>query len=263
MSRSGKVEMEGGTGSASRGGCRRCGTCCRLGGPVLHGEDLARVLPLGEKGVEGFGLADLLTLRKGELARDDVAGTLTPLEVECVKIAPPAGAADWRCRFLDRETEGPFRQNALCRIHSRRPAQCRALLCTDTRNIAALYARDRVTREDLLRAVDAPLAWREVPEAHEESCSLKIVTDLAREVPEGDTPCREADELMRLLRFDEAFRRLCVERGHVPPEYLPFLLGRPLVALLAGFGLRLERQSHVQRLVRFGPGRYGATGSLC
>lgn len=31
-------------------------------------------------------MADLVTLRTGELVRDDVIGTLTPLESECVKL---------------------------------------------------------------------------------------------------------------------------------------------------------------------------------
>ena len=47
-------------------------------------------------------MADLVTLRTGELVRDDVIGTLTPLEGECVKLAPGKGRTDWECRFLVR-----------------------------------------------------------------------------------------------------------------------------------------------------------------
>ena len=70
--------------------CKRCGQCCRLGGPVLHRDDLSLLdrLDAPAKGTVPFGMADLVTLRTGELVRDDVIGTLTPLESECVKLAP-------------------------------------------------------------------------------------------------------------------------------------------------------------------------------
>ncbi|MEI3479160.1 MAG: hypothetical protein V8Q84_08775 [Bilophila sp.] len=53
--------------------------------------------PAGEG--TAFGLADLVTLRQGELVRDDVIGTLTPLEAECVKIAPAPGRATGNAAF--------------------------------------------------------------------------------------------------------------------------------------------------------------------
>ena len=237
-------------------GCRRCGTCCRLGGPVLHREDLASVLPPGSVEKNGFGLADLVTLRAGELVRDDVARTLAPLDTECVKLDPVEGDSGWACRFLGRDAGAPAGRDAVCRIHSVRPAQCRALSCTDTRKIAALYTRDRIVREDILRAVEAPAAWREVPAAHEDRCSVRRMAELAHAVPWSKAPCRESEELVRLLRFDIAFRQLCVERGHIPEAYLLFLLGRPMVLLLAGFGLRFEQTGNMQGLVRVGPDRY-------
>lgn len=68
--------------------CKRCGQCCRLGGPVLHRDDLSLLdrFDAPAKGTVPFGMADLVTLRTGELVRDDVIGTLTPLESECVKL---------------------------------------------------------------------------------------------------------------------------------------------------------------------------------
>lgn len=61
-------------------GCRRCGTCCEKGGPSLHLADKPLV-------VDGqIPARCLFTLRKGERVRDNVAGTLVPLEREIVKI---------------------------------------------------------------------------------------------------------------------------------------------------------------------------------
>ena len=52
--------------------CKRCGQCCRLGGPVLHKDDLSLLdrLDAPAKETVPFGMADLVTLRTGELVRD-------------------------------------------------------------------------------------------------------------------------------------------------------------------------------------------------
>lgn len=47
-------------------------------------------------------------------------------------------------------------RDAGCGIYDRRPAQCRALSCSDTRGIAELYGHDRASRADVMRAVGAP-----------------------------------------------------------------------------------------------------------
>ena len=234
--------------------CRRCGICCRRGGPVLHHEDLSLVCPVERERKDGFGLADLMTLRKGEVVRDDIVGTLAPLETECVKIAPVSGASDWTCRFLDSVEGAAPGRDASCRIHPGRPAQCRALSCTDTEEIEALYIRERVSREDLLRAAEGPSVWLDLVHAHEESCSVVRMAELASHIPWGRNLCEEADELLRMIRFDAAFRNLCVEKGHIPQKYLLFLLGRPLYSLLPGYGLHLDGQSQGQGLVRIGSG---------
>ena len=109
--------------------CKRCGQCCRLGGPVLHKDDLSLLdrLDAPAKETVPFGMADLVTLRTGELVRDDVLGTLTPLEGECVKLAPSRGRTDWECRFLVRMPDALPGRDAGCAIYGRRPSQCRAL----------------------------------------------------------------------------------------------------------------------------------------
>ena len=120
--------------------CKRCGQCCRLGGPVLHRDDLSLLdrLDAPAKGTVPFGMADLVTLRTGELVRDDVIGTLTPLESECVKLAPARGRTDWECRFLVRMPGAVPGRDAGCGIYDRRPAQCRALSCSEKEATEAL-----------------------------------------------------------------------------------------------------------------------------
>lgn len=213
--------------------CKECGNCCRRGGPTLHLEDMElirrNVLPW----------RTLVTLRAGELARDDVAGTLLPLEREVIKVGGSGEpSAPWHCRFHTPEGH--------CSIYADRPAQCRALLCSDTSALEALYRQDRATREDVLAY--APEGWWELAEAHEEQCGLRPLVAPARCA--GHDP-EAAELLLEVLRYDLAFRELSVERAKVPPVALSCLLGRPLTSFLDSFGLAVIREDdgalHIER----------------
>lgn len=216
--------------------CSVCGTCCRKGGPVLHHQDLplvGQVLPLHL----------LVTLRAGELTYDPVTSKLVPLEAEVIKVAGTGFAQTpqnpWSCVFLEGE--------AHCRIYENRPAQCRALLCKDTKALEELYNEGRLTREDILAA--APAGWLALARTHEEDCSLLDLIELAPQAL--DNPQAEA-ALLEALRFDAAFRDLCAEKADMSPAVLPCVLGRPLADFLASFGLGIVGTGAEQRLERIG-----------
>lgn len=204
--------------------CTACGTCCRKGGPVLHGEDARlveqQILPL----------AVLVTLRVGELTFDPVTSQLLPLEEEVIKVAGSgAELAPWHCVLLEGESH--------CRIYADRPAQCRSLFCKDTSALEKLYTQRRLTRADILGLPHVPAGWLDLALAHEEDCNLLNLVPLARQVQQQVTGSAAAEQLLEALRFDTAFRELCIEKAHVPAEALPCLLGRPLADFLSSFGL--------------------------
>ncbi|MEA4856426.1 MAG: YkgJ family cysteine cluster protein [Solidesulfovibrio sp.] len=187
--------------------CRRCGVCCRRGGPSLGRGDLP-LLASGRLGPDG-----LVTLRRGEYVTDNVAGGVGPLAAECVKVRPgPDGRA---CRF--------FREPDACAVHADRPLQCRLLFCEAPEAVRQSYARDRLGRRDILAPGD-PLAA--LCAQHEAETDLTRLTALCRRALAGDGGARE--EVARLIRLDAAWRQLLPERAGVPPETLPFYLGRPL-----------------------------------
>ena len=207
-------------------GCRRCGTCCRKGGPALHRQDL----PAIQRGA--IALKYLYTLRKGERVRENVRGGVVNLAEELIKIKEgPDGRA---CIFFDDNEKG-------CIIYDRRPLECRILKCWDTREIEAIYDRDRLCRRDLLEAL--PHLW-DLAAFHQEECDLEPIL-------KGHPDRREVN---RIMACDSEMRRLVPERTGLDPEILDFLLGRPLSSIMTG-GRRQGRP-----VSSGGPGSGGAGG---
>ena len=187
--------------------CRRCGRCCRLGGPALHGVDL----PLIRDG--RLGPASLVTLRRGQGVTDNVTGGVGPSPDELVKVRPVLGGR--ACSF--------YREPPACAIHDASPLECRALFCDEPARLAAIYATDRLTRADIL---DPGGALAEVCARHEAETDLTRLTDLCRLALAGDEEAR--GQALAVARFDAACRDLLPKRLGVDPDALPFYLGAPL-----------------------------------
>ena len=193
--------------------CRRCGECCRKGGPGLHHADI----PLVQSG--RTPLSALITLRRGETVRDNVSGRLETLGTEMVRVG---GVGDEpTCPF--------FREPGQCLIHDHSPAECRALFCTAPDGLAAMYRRDRIVRTDLIPA-GSPV--RELMAVHEARCPAGEAIRLTL-AARGDGAAAAA--LSEMLRFDAAFRELCVEKAALPADELAFYFGRPLSLVVQPF----------------------------
>jgi len=212
--------------------CKRCGTCCEKGGPGLHHEDR----PLVESG--SIPAACLYTIRRGELVRDNIRGSLAPLAEEIVKVKGQAGK--WTCLFYDRQTRG-------CRIYDHRPLECRALNCRDTEPIEKIYSKERLTRRDLLATVAG--LW-ELVEDHEQRCSYAQLGEWVRAgILENDV-FEQEEAILETLRYDAHVRQLAVEKGGLDAELLAFVFGRPLSETIRMFGVDLFRKDGAYGLVR-------------
>jgi Fe-S-cluster containining protein len=216
--------------------CRRCGTCCRQGGPALHLEDRELV----ESGK--LPLQDLFTIRRGEPAYDNVTGVVAPAVTDIIKVNSASPGSD-TCRFYESATKG-------CAIYGDRPAECRALQCWDTQRIEALYHCRRLERRHLL--VKASGIWELVQE-HQGRCDYELVAELAAGVKQNSSSADVShDKLLELVRYDESLRQVTIERAGLNRELLPFLYGRPLSFTIQMFKLKLARSSGVTRLVPVG-----------
>ena len=204
--------------------CRRCGTCCRKGGPALHGSDLTLL--------EHIPVQDLVCLRRGELAYDPRRDGLAPLPEELLKIR---GKDDgWECLYFSR-------QPVACSIYDHRPLECRSLSCTDTGGIFQAMDTPALTRRDIVAPGSA--LWEciaeherlfQVTEAMRHASGLRVGTD----VPE---------ELHSLIRHELHFRHGFAQRVAARDEDLWAYFGRPLWMVLAAVDRRFGRYGERKR----------------
>jgi len=194
--------------------CQRCGTCCRKGGPILHGEDLALV----RRGI--VSLPCLVTIRKGEPAFNPFREKVEPAAHEMIKIA--GKGASWECLFYD---------SALfsCLIHAERPMECRLLQCWDTSAIKEVSGRDCLCRFDLIDSRD-PI--REQILSHEEKCPYGKAMLLLQSLSAPAPPAAALQDLTAIMRADLLLRAAMVEKLRLTLQQELFYFGRPLFQTL-------------------------------
>ena len=200
--------------------CRRCGTCCRKGGPSFHLADK----PLIEKGV--IHSRFLYTIRKGEMAYDNVRQCLEPVSSDLIKLK--GKGQSWTCIFLDEK------QNE-CSIYENRPIECRALKCWDTQELEDLYDQKRLKREDLIADIEG--LWSIIKD-HQARCNYESIQKLVNDIKK-DRGGRARQKLSEIIQYDTEIRKLVVSRGGLDREMLDFLFGRPLKQTLKNFGLKM------------------------
>lgn len=209
--------------------CRRCGTCCRNGGPAFHLADRHLI----ESGRIPPRL--LVTIRAGEPVRDNVADRIQTAATDLIKLCETDGRPQCVC----------YDPSQGCTIYPDRPLECRVLDCRDTGPITDLYQKDRLTRHDLFSSI--PDLWRLIQD-HQDHCEYDRIR---RTVEALAGPDREAalSRLSAMLEVDRLVRTQPVQNGLVPEEWTDLLFGRPLSRTLAGFGLRVtptERGFHIR-----------------
>lgn len=193
--------------------CRRCGTCCRQGGPALHRGDL----PLLAAGL--LPLADLITVRRGELVHHPLENTVRAAGVELVKIA--GSGRQWTCRYYD---DG-------CTIYDRRPLACRLLKCWETGDVEALIEKDTLTRLDILPG-DHALVPAILFQEREFPCEGFAEIHAGSEEPSQE----RVAELQGRAGAELRFRSELVARHRLGLGEELFFFGRPYFQLLQGLG---------------------------
>jgi Fe-S-cluster containining protein len=206
--------------------CIRCGTCCKKGGPTFHHKDKVLI----EKGL--ILSKYIYTIRKGEMSYDNVKGHLIPATSDIIKIKGHKGSLT--CIFFNE------RKNT-CTIYDKRPLECRALKCWDTREIERIYAKNRLTRKDLVLKIAG--LW-DLIDSHQVKCSYEKVHRLLKML-DGDKKNDALKDILAMIQYDTQIRKLAVQKGGLDPEIVDFLFGRAL----SMHGFKIEKKGDAYHLI--------------
>jgi len=204
--------------------CKRCGTCCLKGGPVLHQED-KKILRAGH-----IGYQHLVTIRKGELAFNPIISKLEPVRQELIKVH--GKGKNWSCFFYDEK-------KASCTIYAHRFLECRLLKCWDTSGIVPAIGKNTIIRADIINSND-PIT--EVIKTHEQECSYQDVENLISNLS-GTDKSKSLAKLTDLVRKDLAIRSYAISDLGLEAMFELFIFGRPLFKVLSARGLTI-RMAH-------------------
>lgn len=173
-------------------------------------------------------ISSLITIRKGELVHNPLAGKIQPVSVELVKIV--GTGRHWDCCYYD--------ENKGCTVYDDRPYACRALKCWDTTEILDLVEKDTLSRLDILDK-DDPLI--PVIIEHERLCpcgDLRFIRDNW-----GRMSPIQRNELEKRVRSDLRFRTRVIGDFELKLSEELFYFGRPLFQLLEPLGIRISESS--------------------
>jgi Fe-S-cluster containining protein len=178
----------------------------------------------------------LYTIRKGEMTYDNVKNRMIPAGTDIIKTKGRDGALT--CVFFAESGNG-------CTIYDKRPLECRVLKCWDTREIEKIYAKNRLTRRDLVSNVAG--LW-ELIDDHQTRCSYEKIYRLLKMV-DGDKKNAALKDLLAIFQYDTQIRELAVQKGSLDPEIVDFLFGRPIKETIIMCGFKLEKKGDTYRIV--------------
>ena len=137
----------------------------------------------------------------------------------------------WTCVFFN-ET------NNNCTIYDHRPIECKVLKCWDTREIEKIYAKNRLTRKDLISSVEG--LWQLV-EDHQERCSYDMLKLFIDSLNTG-----KKDEalkgILEIIEYDIKIRKLVVLKAGLETDLTDFLFGRPIMETIKIYGLKIKEK---------------------
>jgi len=203
--------------------CRRCGTCCKKGGPTFHIEDKMLI----EKGT--IPLKYIYTIREGERCYDNIKECFLPASSDIIKLKGQKGSRT--CVFFNEKDKS-------CTIYEDRPMECRVLKCWDTGEIKRIYAKNRITRKDLISSIEG--LW-DLVEGHQERCSynmLQFFIDALRK----DNRREALEGILKIIEHDKKIRSLTIQKAELEPELTDFLFGRPITETLKIYGIKIKDQ---------------------
>jgi Fe-S-cluster containining protein len=194
--------------------CKRCGTCCKKGGPALHHEDKALI-------GETLTVSNLVTIRKDEPAYNPILDKVAPSKSEFIKVS--GKEKRWECLFFDAT-------HSSCLIHTEKPIECRLLQCWDTGELAKLVGENYLTRFDIMQENDP---MRTFILHHEKLCPYNLINELVDSIKTPGAKNNEAlSQLSVLVQNDLNLRGKVVKKFNLSLGQELFYFGRPIFQVI-------------------------------
>lgn len=170
------------------------------------------------------------TIRKGELINDIVQEGKTIVSTqELIKVREREDGSG-HCGYYDDVKK-------TCTVYENRPSQCVALKCWDTKEFLSVYARQKLSRKDVVQ--DNVLMG--VVEEHEKRCSYSVLEEWVKKIEtEGE---RAIEKILGILKFDYQIRPFITEKLGLNPDEMNLYFGRPIIETIGMFGLKVEREA--------------------
>ena len=125
-----------------------------------------------------------------------------------------------------------------CTIYEDRPLECRVLKCWDTGEIKRVYAKNRLTRKDLISSIEG--LW-ELVEGHQGRCSynmLQLFIDAFRK----DNRREALEGILNIIEYDKKIRSLTIQKAGIDPEMTDFLFGCPITETIKIYGIKIKEK---------------------
>ena len=194
--------------------CKRCGTCCKNGGPALHKQDL-HLFDNHTLQVE-----NCVTIRKAEPAFSPLSQTIEPVKSELIKIS--GSSKSWQCCFFEENKNQ-------CGIYANRPVECSLLQCWNTEALTNMVYTDTLTRSDLIE--DKSLL--EMISRHETLCSYSGFGDFTND--------KDKPGLTKMINLDLSLRQEAVNTHGLSLSKELFLFGRPMFQSTSFYGVTVRQ----------------------
>jgi len=164
-------------------------------------------------------------IRPGEPVLDPVAGQVIRAESAMLKIR--GRGRGWTCCFFSDDPPA-------CRIHAKRPLECRLLFCRDPGPLTAIIGRDLLPVSQI-PGISAEFA--ELAVSFERYFPFATFNRLTDSLSLKDIAARNAFE--ELLNGELRFRLQACRRHNLSPDLELALMGRPFFLSARAMGIRV------------------------